>query len=336
MKIVSILVCRDDADIVDAHLAFHLNAGVDFVLAADLGPEDGTAAVLESYERAGHVRRVTAEGGSTEGTLRTRMARLAVAGHEADWVLSADVDEFWWPRGESLQDVLAAIPQRYGVVQGLVRVFQPRRGEGFFADRMTARASLTGSIDTQEPLPFSLRPAYRADPGLVVDPVDGTEGGRRVPLRAWYPIEVLRFPFRSLGQAERRCEHGNPRSTLEADAIDASREGRLAEWYASRAGDGAALVTDERLRDALSELAASERSESARRFVLPLEATRPLRLRAPDVVDDASYAGECAAVGEVDIERLEREIVELEGRITWLEERFWPRVLRQLSRLVPR
>ena len=322
MKLVSILVARDDAEVVDAHLTFHLNAGVDLVLAIDAASEGDTSEVLESFARTGHVHIVPTADGSDR---RSDLAQLAVARHGADWVLSADADEFWWPRGESLKDVVAAIPPRYEVVQGLVRVFPPRSGDEPFAERMTARPSLHHLTDeAREPLPWALRPLYRAGQGRAVDPELGSGSGRRMPLRAWYPIEVLRFPFRSLEQAERRFREGlEPRSTLEAEALEAFRRGSLAEWYEERAAaDGERLVEDTRLRDALGALRDG--------------GPRPLLLKVPDIVDDASYAGECAAVGEVDLEALERQIVELEGRITWLEERFWPRVLRQLSRLVPR
>ena len=61
-----------------------------------------------------------------------------------------------------------------------------------------------------------------------------------------------------------------------------------------------------------------------------------LSFPTPDIVDDAAYAVECAAVGEVDLPRLEQYIAELEQRIGWLEQRFWPRVLRAGSRLVQR
>ena len=70
------------------------------------------------------------------------MARRAVADHGADWVISSDADEFWWPRGESLTDVLAVIPDRYQVVQALVREFRPGPGDGEFAERLTIRPSL--------------------------------------------------------------------------------------------------------------------------------------------------------------------------------------------------
>ena len=34
------------------------------------------------------------------------MGRLAATELGADWVIHSDADEFWWPRGESLKDVL--------------------------------------------------------------------------------------------------------------------------------------------------------------------------------------------------------------------------------------
>ena len=42
----------------------------------------------------------------------------------------------------------------------------------------------------------------------------------------------------------------------------------------------------------------------------------------PTIVDDASYAVECAAVGEVDLVRLDEQIRELELRIAELEAEF--------------
>ena len=42
MKLVQTLVVRDEADVVDAQISYHLNAGVDFVLATDHDSQDGT------------------------------------------------------------------------------------------------------------------------------------------------------------------------------------------------------------------------------------------------------------------------------------------------------
>ena len=134
-----------------------------------------------------------------------------------------------------------------------------------------------------------LRPVYRAGPNMTLDAADWTLGGRRVPLRAWYPIEVFRYPVEG--------------GVHEPNQIDAGL------------ADGS-LVVDERARDAL--------------------AGRTTSFPVPSVVDDSSYAVECAAVGEVDLVRLDRQIRDLELRISELEARFWPRARRKLRRLARR
>ncbi len=63
-----------------------------------------------------------------EYDLSARLAGLAVTEHAADWVIDSGVNEFWWPRAESLKDALVAIPPRYTVVQALVRRFLPGAG----------------------------------------------------------------------------------------------------------------------------------------------------------------------------------------------------------------
>jgi hypothetical protein len=304
VTIVLTIVVADGVEALDANIAFHLNAGVDLVLVAASGPQDDTAAILEPYARDGHLRTIPARGGGE--SLLTDLARVAVAEHAADWVIPSTPAAFWWPRGESLKDVLAVIPQRYSVVQALVRTFAGRRGESFFADEMTLRTSLLADVSARDESPHRmLRPIYRAEQSLVIDPEDWTLGGRRVPLRAWYPIEVFHFPA--------------PASNTE--------EARLDDRVAS--GE---LVVDTRLADALRRL----RDDSSGRFALPTAGERGIAFPVPTIVDDASYAVECAAVGEVDLVRLDRHIRELEFRIAALEAPFWPSVRRALRRLARR
>jgi hypothetical protein len=298
------VVVADGVETLDANIAFHLNAGVDLVLVAALESQDDTAAILEPYAREGHLRTIPARGGGE--SLPTDLARAAVAEHAADWVIPSTPTEFWWPRGESLKDVLAVIPQRYSVVQALVRSFAGRRGDSFFADEMTLRTSLLSDVSARDESPHRmLRPIYRAEENLAIDPEDWTLGGRRVPLRAWYPIEVFHFPV--------------PASDTEEVRLD------------DRVASGE-LVVDTRLKEALRGL----RDDSKGRFALPTTGERGIVFPVPTIVDDASYAVECAAVGEVDLVRLDRHIRELELRIAALEARFWPSVRRALRRLARR
>jgi hypothetical protein len=97
------LLTRDESDIVEQHLAFHFAAGVDHVIVTDHVSTDGTRDVLERHAREGHVTVLREpEGPFRQREWVTRMARLAVAEHGADWVVNSDVDEFWWPRGGTL------------------------------------------------------------------------------------------------------------------------------------------------------------------------------------------------------------------------------------------
>ena len=285
MKLVMTLVVRDESDVVDTQIAYHLNAGVDFVIAAIDEASQETGELLAPYERDGSVRLLIEPGDSGAADRRTRMARLAATEFEADWVINAEPAEFWWPRGESLEDVLAPIPPRYTIVQGLRRLFPAQPGEDEdFSERMTLRHPVENGSGAAPAL--ALRPVHRADPSAVVHP-DGTVTlSRQMPLRAWYPLEVFQFPNRA-------------------------RESRE---------PAESLVQDTRLRDALRSL----------------RDTGTVSFQTPDVVDDAAYAVECAAVGEVDLPRLEQYISELEQRVGWLEQRLWPRFLRAAARLVGR
>ena len=105
------LLARNEADVVDAQIAFHLHAGVDHVIATDNASTDDTAGIFERYERAGRLRLIREPADDMrQDEWVTRMARLAATEHDADWVIHADADEFWWPRGGSLEDVLATVP----------------------------------------------------------------------------------------------------------------------------------------------------------------------------------------------------------------------------------
>ena len=62
MTVIMTLLARDEIDVVDSWLAFHLNAGVDLVIATDNLSRDGTTDVLEEYARSGHVHLIREDG----------------------------------------------------------------------------------------------------------------------------------------------------------------------------------------------------------------------------------------------------------------------------------
>jgi hypothetical protein len=337
MKVVMTLLARDEADIVDAHLAFHYAAGVDLVVATDHRSVDGTTEILERYEREGRLHLIRErDEGLRQTEYVTRMARLAANEHGADWILHSDADEFWWPRGGSLKDVLAAVPSRYGTLRGVWRSFPPRPDDGrSFAERMTVRLSAQAPIhDPTNPFRPTAKIAHRADPDVRVANGNHDVHSRTLaPLRGWYPIEILHFPIRSLEQCERKYvttftawDVGRRPAPFVARAYEAYRAGRLDAHYDALAIDDATLsrgledgtlAIDERLRDVLRALDGSK----------PEFASRGL-------ADEAAFAVDVALLGEADVVRLQRRVDELEARLAAVE-RPWLRRLEHRLRAVP-
>jgi Glycosyl transferase family 2 len=336
MKLVMTLLARDEADVVDAHLAFHLNAGVDFVVATDHASTDGTTEILERYARAGYLHLLREEDAEyREVEWRTRMARLAASEFGAEWVVNSDADEFWWPRGSDLKEVLASVPPRYGIVRAFWRPFVPRDDDGqLFAERMTVRLSPEAAIhDPTSQFRPNAKVIHRAHPRLKVGRGNhAVEGVAMQPLRGWHPVELFHFPLRSLAQVQRKASiyrasdatrlhdgHRKLHVALEA--------GNLADQYSEHVVDDAALergladgslVFDTRLRDALRVLAHGG-GDDGTAFVLPENGVGRLRLPRPTVVDDAAYAAEAAVLGEADTVRLQRRLDELEARLAKVE-----------------
>ena len=329
MKLVMTLLVRDEADIVDAQIAFHLNAGVDLVIATDNRSEDGTTEILERFARDGSLHRIDERGDDLrQSEWVTRMARLAATEFGADWVFNADADEFWSPRGGSFRELFATIPERYGVVRGAWRNFVPRPDDDrFFAERMTVR--LARPSFHPHPLSTHFKSAHRAAADVRVGRgnheafADGL-----VPLRGWYPIEILHFPVRSLEQCtrkyvtqfvalDRNAEKGIPAHM--ADAHRAYLDGRLNAFYEPLVVDDAMLgrglaqgnlAVDTRLRDTLRTLGFGDASAPA---VDPVHGP-------PDVVDSAAFASECSALEESDLGRAYgAKVDDLERRLSGLE-----------------
>jgi hypothetical protein len=330
MKLVMTLLVRDEADIVEAQIAYHLHAGVDFVVATDNRSEDATLEILERYARDGVLYLIRESGDDLrQSEWVTRMARLATTDFGADWVLNADADEFWHARGASLKELLGAVPTRFGAVRGAWRNFVPRPDDDrFFAERMTARLC-TPSFHPH-PLSTHFKSAHRAQADVRIGRgnhealADGL-----VALRGWYPIEILHFPVRSFEQCqrkyvtqfvalERNAGKGIPGHM--AEAYEAYRAGRLDAFYAPLVVDDAALdaglangtyAVDARLRDALRALGFGS--------VTPPPDPEPGPRRAA-VEDAALFAAEYTSLGEADLgASFGDRIDELEARLARLE-----------------
>jgi hypothetical protein len=272
VRLVLTLLVRDERDVIEENLGFHLECGVEFVIATDHGSTDGTEEVLRRYERRGVLRLLHAGGEPfAQERLVTRMARLAAVEHDADWLVHCDADEFWWTEGGDLKAVLAGVPDEVGVVLAQRTNFRPAPGSAGrpFHERMVVR-----ELESRNPLGRLLPPkvAHRATPDAVLAP--GNHGLVAPALAATHdaPVEVLHFPVRSYEQLRRKVVQGT--AALERDTGRApsagshwrhlhelERQGQLRAWYDGQLadpgeveGDGAqGLVLDRRLQRFFAE-----------------------------------------------------------------------------------
>jgi hypothetical protein len=264
MRVAMTLVVRDEADVIDAWLRYHFARGVDFVIATDHRSVDGTSDILQAYEAEGRLVLLREDGDVLrQAEWMTRMARIAATEHGAAWVLNSDADEFWWPRGGSIAEILHAVPPRFGVVRALMRHFVLRTGTSAFSERMTVRARPT--TDLSSPYHAQVKVAHRGAAEATVSVGNHDVDGAGLLLREWFPFDLLHFPVRSEEQLEdkflRRATSPDGQHIVRALDLLARGEGAalLRETLVDdatlekgvRAG---ALVRDVRLRDALRAL----------------------------------------------------------------------------------
>ena len=275
MMLVLTLLCRDEADILESMLRFHLAQGVDRIIATDNCSVDGSLEILQRFERRGQLTLLQeAEQTHDQAVWVTRMARMAAA-MGADWVINSDADEFWWPQQGNLNSTLAQLPES---VEGLLVertnfLPPPRDGQDQrpFYQHQTLRERVSRN-SLGKPLPPKL--IHRGDPEIVV--TDGNHNalrhGRAIRSIRDAGIEILHVPIRSYAQLERKIRQGaealqrnqrvdsrtgNSWRTIYANHL---RLGTLPAYYDSLRPNPAAiaaqlirgeLVDDRRLQNAL-------------------------------------------------------------------------------------
>jgi len=324
VRIVLTLLARDEADIVECQVRYHLSAGVDFVIATDHCSVDGTSEILRSLEDEGRLRYIRLDSGEvSQSEQMTLMARIAATEHDADWVIPSDADEFWWPRRGSFHEVLESIPLEIGVVRGFIRTFVPRPTDvrPFFERLTIAARPVANPAGIYQPNVHILHRAHsevRVNRGFHDAFADGL--GRLI--RDWCPFEVLHFPLRTPEQLARkytnmyRAYSGGERGGKHVQAAYRTlREAGLDRLWKSRIIEGETLAeglrvgtyaVDERLRDVLRAI---DRGQAP-------------TLRPPTADEDARFHDELGSMRARDVAaRLLHGARAAEQRVRSLERR---------------
>lgn len=206
MKLIVTLLARNEEDIIGENIKFHLDHGADFIIVTDNLSTDGTADILRDYEKDGVIE-VIKESSDThdQSDWVTRMARLAYDKYQADWVINADADEFWFPLGGSLKDSLSQVPPGFGSADVWINNFAIVDGDEPFWQRLIFR-----EVDYEYYLGghASGRVCHRGRSDIFV--FDGNHAVLYTDdhYEQSIPILILHFPVRSYAQFERKIITG--------------------------------------------------------------------------------------------------------------------------------
>lgn len=215
MKLAVTLMIRDEADIVQQWLDYHVAQGVDVFVITDNGSTDGTREVLEAFATSGRAEvdlRHDPVHRKQQSETVTRMAREAHTIHGADWVVNADADEFLMPRDRSLtlHDVFERMdPAVNAFVVPVVNMVGPLGERGAGLGRLVWRDER--NAEQLHAVGLIAQPSGNAihvgDPDVAV--VQGNHlvtlpnGGAPAEELA---LEVYHFPWRSWEQYEHRVD----------------------------------------------------------------------------------------------------------------------------------
>ncbi len=254
-KLVMTLLARDEADIIEANILFHLSRGVDFIVATDNGSSDGTADILRKYEKRGVLHLIHEPSRVfDQAAWVNRMGRIAHNQYGADLVFHCDADEFWYPGSGSLKNELLARPLVDVLSAKVVNVIlRNRNGEERFPfDAIYAatnplpksRKKSQLSQDRHETSLLLYKHAgkviYKLRKGYL--PVGWGNHSIRMSkeLSSYYSgtshdINVFHFPVRGFGQfVKRTANHGEGHQNFHGTAAGAglSDKGLLnKKWY---------------------------------------------------------------------------------------------------------
>ncbi|MFH1244022.1 MAG: glycosyltransferase [bacterium] len=236
VKLVMTLLVRDESDIVEDNICFHLAHGVDHIIAMDNNSLDGTAHILHKYEKLGVLTYLHQPDNTYEQSKWvSQMASLAVEKQGATHLFHADADEFWYPDSGNLKDDLPANNQVY-YVNSLS--YLPPIGVGRFLGIfwvVNSPIPYFAQMDRELSYRYLL---YRYQPKVMTSNLFThiTQGNHNVitklPLVSITPPHILihHFPVRSYRQFRNKVVKGGE-SYLHHPHQDPSIGWQWKEWY---------------------------------------------------------------------------------------------------------
>ena len=116
IKLIMTLFVRDEEDLIEDNICFHLNFGVDHIIVTDNGSIDKTKQILSKYKKLGLITVFNApKYNYAQAKWVSFMAKYAVKKLKATHLFHCDADEFWYPDKGNLKTKLPNQNEVYNV-----------------------------------------------------------------------------------------------------------------------------------------------------------------------------------------------------------------------------
>lgn len=94
-KLIMTLLVRDEENIIESNICFHLNTGVDFIVAVDNGSVDKTPQILEKYQKMGvRTYKIIKKHTFEQSLWVSQMAKDATSKYGATHLFHCDANQF--------------------------------------------------------------------------------------------------------------------------------------------------------------------------------------------------------------------------------------------------
>lgn len=204
MFLVMTLLVRDEEEILEANMRYHLEQGIDHIIVTDNLSSDRSREIIQSFVSQGVATYLLEDSDAySQSRWVTRMARMACEIFHADWVVHSDADEFWMPVGHQNLATFFSRCQEWNIIEARRHDFVCVQDETVnckpvpFWERMTYRKTVSLN-PLGNPLPPKV--AHRPAANAVVADGNHAVSGIETPRKLKEGLEILHFPLRSRSQ----------------------------------------------------------------------------------------------------------------------------------------